>query len=100
MKIEPSFIGAFQVGHRELRVCADTEVIVRFVDSRFDYLRYVDDDNGCIACVWLTPPAYAGLVEFGIPETTLRDTITESEHENWLEYQTLCISEYEADFDE
>lgn len=93
-------VGTFNVGSRSLRVCADTEVIVRFVEPRYDYLRYLDEENQCIACVWLHPSAYEMLVEFGIPETHVRRTISVMEYENWLEYQTIStMSEFEEDID-
>lgn len=102
MKVEivPSRVGAFNVGFRELRVCADTEVIVRFVEPRYDYLRYVDEQNQCIACVWLHQDAYDSLVEFGIPETQVRYTISSMEYDNWLEYQAVStMAEFEAELE-
>ena len=92
-------VGSFNVGNRMLRVCADTEVVVRFVDSRYDYLRYLDEENQCVACVWLQGGAYEMLVEFGIPETVPRDTISSAEYENWLQYQAINMSELEGDFE-
>ena len=102
MKVEvvQGQVGTFNVGFRSLRVCADTEVLVRFSDPRYDYLRYLDEDQQCVSCVWLTQEAYTMLVEFGIPETTPRSTISSMEYENWLEYQQLRMEEFEAELDE
>lgn len=81
-------VGTFEVYGRTLRVSADTEVIVRFTDPRFDYLRYLDEEHQCLAIVRMHPTAYTMLVEFGIPETTPRTTMSQSEFNEWLEWET------------
>lgn len=97
VKIVEPMVGSFDIGSRTLRVCADTEVIVRFVDSQYDHLRYVDDEQGCIALVWLHPLALTVLVDFGIPETQPRTVISRAEFENWLEFHTMHMEDFEFD---
>lgn len=91
-------VGTFEVYGRTLRVSADTEVIVRFVDSRYDYLRYLDNENQCMAIVRMHPTAYTTLVEFGIPETTPRSTMSQSEFNEWLEWEVqMDMAQFEEE---
>lgn len=91
-------VGTFEVYGRTLRVSADTEVIVRFADPRYDYLRYLDEENQCLAIVRMHPTAYELLVEFGIPETTPRMTMSQSEFNEWLEWETqVDMAQFETD---
>lgn len=100
IKIVPSMVGTFDIGSRTLRVSPDTETIIRFVDSRFDHLRYVDDEQGCIALVWLQQVALTVLADFGIPETKPRVSISEMEYENWLQYEAdMDMAQFEAELE-
>ena len=80
-------VGTFEVYGRTLRVSADTEVIVRFTEPRFDYLRYLDEERQCMAIVRLHQSAYTLLADFGIPETVPRTTMSQSEFNEWLEWE-------------
>lgn len=97
VKIVEPMVGSFDIGSRTLRVCADTEVIVRFVDSQYDHLRYVDDEQGCIVLVWLHQLALTVLADFGIPETQPRKVISQAEYDNWLEFRTMHMEDFEFD---
>lgn len=94
-------VGTFEVYGRTLRVSADTEVIVRFADSRYDYLRYLDEERQCIAIVRMHPTAYAALVDFGIPETLPRTTMSQSEFNEWLEWEVnVDMAQFEEEMED
>lgn len=91
-------VGTFEVYGRTLRVSADTEVIVRFTESRYDYLRYLDEENQCMAIVRMHQSAYTTLAEFGIPETTPRETMSQSEFNEWLEWEVhMDMAQFEEE---
>lgn len=101
MEIVPSTVGTFESMGRQFRICADTETIIRFEDPRYDYLRYVDDEQGCLAIVWLGKEALETLVEFGIPQTVPRETISSQEYEEWVSWEAAQdMAQFEAEIDD
>jgi len=63
-----------------LLVAAHADSIQIFPDSKYNYLRYWDSDEGVIRAVFLAGHILADLVDLGIA-TTPRESITETEHE-------------------
>jgi hypothetical protein len=63
-----------------LLVAAHADSVQIFPDSRYNYLRYWDNDSDTVRAVYLAEHILADLVDMGIP-TSIRDSITETEHE-------------------
>lgn len=63
-----------------LLVAAHADSIQIFPDSKYNYLRYWDSDEGVIRAVFLAHHILADLQDMGIPPTKRVD-ITETEHE-------------------
>ena len=83
-EVVPDQMGAFEIYGREYEVSAATDVVVRFVEPEYDYLRYLDPEAQGITLHWLGQSALATIVGFGVPETRQRMKMQNCEHEEYL----------------
>lgn len=90
MEIVPAIVCTFNFNGYEFKVSPSTDTIVRFKDSRYDYLRYADEDRNCLAFVFMGRVALDKLMSLGIPPTEIRETIAEDEYDAWLQYETYA----------
>lgn len=98
IEIVPDQVGGFTAYGKEFHIHPATDVIMRFVDHEYDYLSYLDQEEGGITMHWLGNTALATIVTFGIPETRERLKMTESEHEEYLSYKSqVGLWEYERE---
>lgn len=70
-------------GTGEVLVSASCDSIQMFPDPQYTYLRIFD--NGVMRALFLDADVMAEISDFGIP-TTLRESITQTEHESWVQY--------------
>lgn len=66
-------------------VAASHDSVQMFSDPRYTHLRYFDGQEGELRILWLPEEVIAQLVEMGIP-VTIRESITETEHECYQTY--------------
>lgn len=98
IEIVPDQVGGFTAYGKEFQVHPATDVIMRFVDHEYDYLSYLDQEEGGITMHWLGRTALATIATFGIPETRLRLKMTDSEHEEYLNWKSnIGLYEYEQE---
>lgn len=64
-----------------LMVSASHDLIVRFVEPQYNYLRYFDPHNMNIIAVFLGHEVLADLMDAGIPATNIREQMLEGEME-------------------
>lgn len=64
-----------------LMISASHDLIVRFVEAQYNYLRYYDPGTMQIIAVFLGHDVLADLMDEGIPVTKIREKITEGEME-------------------
>lgn len=69
----------------ELVVAASHDSIQMFPDHKYNYLRYWDPQEGKMKAVWLDEEYLSELNDRGIP-ITIRESITESEHDSYGVY--------------
>lgn len=99
IEVVPDEMGGFEIYGREYQVCPSTDVVVRFIDHEYDYLRYLDPEAKAITLHWLGQPALATLVGWGIPETRERLKMQNCEHEEYLNWMAnIAIGQFEQDF--
>lgn len=87
IEIVPDQMAGFDWGDKHYQVSPATDVIVRFVDPEYDYLRYLDPEEHAITLHWLGRSALGAIVGWGIPETRQRLKMLECEHEAYVEWQ-------------
>lgn len=87
IEIVPDQMGGFEIYGRQYEVSAATDVVIRFVDHEYDYLRYLDPEEHAITLHWLGQSALTTIVGFGIPETRQRLKMQNCEHEEYLLWQ-------------
>lgn len=83
IEIVPDQMGGFEINGRRYEVSAATDAVIRFIDPKYDYLRYLDPEQHAITLNWLGSRALATLVGFGIPETRQRLKIQQCEYDEW-----------------
>lgn len=86
--IVPSEVFKLTFGDGEgehLLICASHDSVQMFPDERLNHLRYYDNTTDELKAIWLDGDILTKLVEAGIP-ITLRETITEGEHECYKTY--------------
>lgn len=64
-----------------LTVTASHDIIVRFVEPKYNYLRYFDPNQMNIIAVFLGHEVLANLMDAGIPVTNIRERMLEGEME-------------------
>lgn len=64
-----------------LMVSASHDLVVRFVEPQYNYLRYFDPHNMNIIAVFLGHEVLADLMDAGIPATNIREQMLEGEME-------------------
>lgn len=72
-----------------LVITASHDSIQMFPDPRFTHLRYYDGDDNLMKAMFLPEEVMADLADFGIP-VTIRESITEEEHQTWIEWMGRC----------
>lgn len=83
---------------RELLASPSTDSIIRFTHIPFDYLRYVDTERQCITMEFLGQAVLGELVGLGIPDGRQRNSILESEYNEYIAWQaTYGMDEFEAE---
>lgn len=101
IEIVPDQMGGFEIYGRRYEVSPATDVIIRFVDPEYDYLRYLDPEEHAITLHWLGKSALSALAGFGIPETRQRLKMQECEHGEYIRWQECYGMEaYEEDLAE
>lgn len=95
VEIVPDQMGGFEILGKRYEVSAATDSVIRFVDNKFDYLRYLDPEEHAITLHWLGQAALGSIVAFGIPETRQRKTIQECEYGEYLRWHNLETGETE-----
>lgn len=101
VEIVPNEMGGFEIYGRRYEVSPATDVIIRFVDPEYDYLRYLDPEAHAITMHWLGGSALSTLVGWGIPESRQRLKMQECEHEEYVSWMAaMAIGEFERDLAE
>lgn len=99
IEIVPDFMAQFDIYGEHFEVSPATDVIVRFVDPEYDFMRYLDAEKGAITLHWLGANALNQLVGIGIPETRQRLKMMECEHEEYLSYKSAYgLAELDQEF--
>lgn len=88
IEIVPDEMGGFEAYGIRYEVCPATDVVMRFVEPRFDYLHYLDPKEQAITFHWLGEKALSALVEFGIPESRKRQKMPQCIYDQWLEWES------------
>lgn len=88
VEIVPDEMGGFDAYGKHYEVCIATDTVVRFIDSEYDHLRYLDAEKGGLTLEFLGEIALSTLVAFGLPETRQRLKMLECEHEEYLNWQS------------
>lgn len=81
-----------------LTVTASHDVIVRFVEPQYNYLRYFDPNDMTIIAVFLGHEVLANLMDAGIPATNIREKMLEGEMEAYEHHLAkIAMSEVEME---
>jgi len=100
IEIVPDEMGTFKAYGNEYNVCAVTDVVIRFVDSEFDYFRYLCPEQRQITLHWLGKQALSAIVAFGIPETRQRLKMQRCEFEEYVSWNTdMAMGDFESEFE-
>lgn len=98
IEVVPDQVGGFTAYGKEYQVHPACDVVMRFVDHEYDYLAYLDQEEGGITMHWLGRTALATIAAYGIPETRERLKMTESEHEEYLNWHAnLGMAQFEEE---
>lgn len=98
VEITEDYMGRFEIGDLSLEVSPATDLVVRFVDSEFDYLRYLDAENHCMTLHFLGQAALSTLIDFGVPQTRQRLKILQCEYEEYISYKAAyAMYEFEQE---
>jgi hypothetical protein len=98
VEIVPNEMGGFEVFGKSFEVSAATDVVVRFVDEEYDYLRYLDPEAKAITMHWLGKSALATIAGWGIPETRDRLKMQQCEHDEYVTYKSMVwMGEFEQE---
>ena len=89
IEIVPDEMGGFECYGKEYQVSAATDLIVRFVDSEYDHLRYLDPELKGMTLEFLSEIALSTLAAYGIPETRQRAKMLACEHEEYLNWKSM-----------
>ena len=95
VEIIPDFMGCLTVDGYEYNISAATDTVVSFYETKYDHLRYLDQEKECITLEFLPHNVLACMVEYGIPLTHRRSTIMECEYEEYVNWQARDLSEFE-----
>ena len=87
VEIVPNEMGGFEVFGKKFEISAATDLVVRFVDEEYDYLRYLDPEEKAITMHWLGKTILGQIAGFGIPETRERLKMQNCEHEEYVTYK-------------